>query len=515
MSDDATDTRPLSPSAPIRSVGVIIAALMLSTFMSSLGQMVFATALPTIVGELGGINHMSWVITAFLLGQTISLPIFGKLGDLLDRKPLFIGANALFVLGSVLGACATNMGVLIAARALQGIAGGAMMILSQAITAEITTPRTRGKYMGIMGAVFGVSSVLGPVLGGWFTDGPGWRWGMWLNLPLGLIAIGAIMYFLHLPRKEQKFSLDWMGTATMAIATTALVLVVTWGGHEYDWSDPIILGLIAVSVAFTALLIVVELRVADPLIPLSMFRYRNFTLTTLAGIAVGVLMFGSMAYLPTYIQMVHHMSPTNAGLMMIPMMLGMIVTSIVVGNVVTRTGKYKIFPIVGQIIMAGAFFLLGSLTPETSLTVFGLYLAILGMGLGMSMQILVLIVQNTFPLAQVGVATGANNFFRQVAGTVGSALVGSMFISHLHDKLAVNVPQALAQIGDPALAQQLGGGNSLTPGMVDSLPELLQNAIGLSYNDALTPVFVMLAPLSLVAMFVLLFVKENTLRETA
>lgn len=496
----------------------IIAALMLSMLMSALGQMIFTTALPTIVGELGGVSHMSWVITAFLLGQTIALPIFGKLGDQLSKKPVFIAANILFVIASVIGATAQSMTVLIAGRALQGVAAGAMMILSQAIMAEVTTPRERGKYMGVMGSVFGLASILGPLAGGWFTDGPGWRWGMWLNLPLGVITIAAIMFFLRLPQRPQALRVDWLGTATMAITTSSLVLFVTWGGRDYDWSSPVILGLIASTIVFSIIFVQVELRVKDPLISMDLFKNRNFVLTTLAGLAVGVMMFGALAYLPTYLQMVFHLSPTKAGLMMIPMMGGMIVTSTLVGRWVTNTGKYKIYPLVGQVIITIAMVLLSTLSAGDSLIKVGIFFAIFGIGLGSCMQILVLIVQNSFPITKVGTATGSNNFFRQVGGSLGSALVGSIFLSGLATQISQKLPAAMAQaqqqgvdLGgfDPA-----GGANSLTPGIVAQLPPVISDAIASAYNDALTPVFLMLAPVSVIAVIILFFVTENELRNT-
>ena len=498
--------------------GLIIGALMLSMLMSSLGQMIFTTALPTIVGDLGGVEHMSWVITAFLLGQTVAMPLFGKLGDQLGRKPLFIGANALFLVGSIVGATASSMGVLIAGRAIQGFAGGAMMILSQAITAEVTTPRERGKYMGIMGSVFGVASVLGPLVGGWFTDGPGWRWGMWLNVPLGGVAILAIVALLHLPPKHNSFRIDWLGTVTMTIATAALILFVTWGGRDYEWGSTTIIGLIVTSIVFAALFVVIESKAKEPLISLALFRNSNFVLATLAGLAVGVLMFGSLGYLPTYLQMVHHLTPTKAGLMMIPMMGGMIITSIMTGNLITRFGKYKRYPIVGQAIITVAMVLLSTLEAHDSLVLVGVYLAVFGVGLGCTMQVLVLIVQNSFPLERVGAATGSNNFFRQVGGALGSALVGSIFLSGLKSNLADAMPAAIAQAAaqgtDVSALQQASGTSSLTPALVSSLPEPVRDAIGVAYNDALTPVFLYLAPLAAIAMIILFFIKEHALRTT-
>lgn len=501
-------------------VGFIIAALMLAMLLSSLGQTIFGSALPTIVGELGGVNHMTWVITAFLLGQTISLPIFGKLGDQFGRKYLFMFAIALFVVGSIIGALAQNMTTLIVARALQGIAGGGLMILSQAITADVTTARERAKYMGIMGSVFGLSSILGPLLGGWFTDGPGWRWGLWLNVPIGIIALVAIAVLLKLPaRKRGKVTVDWLGSIFMAIATTAFVLAVTWGGNEYEWASPMIIGLITTTLVAAIVFVFVEKRAVDPLVPMGLFSNRNFVLTAVAGIGVGLFMMGTIAYMPTYLQMVHGLNPTQAGLMLIPMMIGLIGTSTVVGNIVSKTGKYKWYPFIGMLIMILALVLLSTLTPSASLSLIGLYFFVFGFGLGCAMQILVLIVQNSFPITMVGTATGSNNFFRQIGGSVGSALIGGLFISNLQNRFTENVPAAVASMGEEgaqyaSAMSDFSGASNLTPHLVESLPQALREAIQLSYNDALTPIFLALTPIAVVAAILLFFIREDHLKET-
>lgn len=513
-----TPSAPVAASPQERQLGFIIGALMLSMLMSSLGQTIFAAALPTIVGELGGANHMSWVITAFLLGQTIAMPLFGKLGDQLGRKGLFIGANVLFVLGSLLGGLSINMAMLIVARMMQGVAAGSMIILSQAITADVTTARERGKYMGIMGSVFGVSSVLGPVLGGWFTDGPGWRWGLWLNIPIGVLAITAIWFFLRLPKRSKNLDIDWLGTLMMAIATASLVLFVTWGGNEYEWTSPLILGLIASTIIFSAIFVLVESKVSNPLIPLQLFRNRNFNLTLLAGLSVGMFMFGTLAYMPTYLQMVHAMTPTNAGLMMIPMMIGLMGTSIVVGNLISRTGRYRFYPIVGMVITGIGLILLSTMKPETSLAIVGLYFFVFGFGLGCSMQVLVLIVQNSFPLSMVGTATGTNNFFRQVGGSLGSALVGGLFTGRLAGQMQSNLPHAIQESGAEG-ANFLRTFNpesdlsSLTPTALHRMPQAIADAIQLSYNDSLTPVLLMLCPLAFLSAVILFFIKEKKLSD--
>lgn len=482
----------------------IISALILSMLMSSLGQMIFSAALPTIVGELGGVEHMSWVITGFLIGQTVSLPVFGKLGDQIGRKGLFLFANGLFVLGSAMGGAAQSMGVLIFARVLQGIAGGGMMILSQAITAEVTTARERGKYMGIMGSVFGVASVIGPVLGGWFTDGPGWRWGLWLNIPLGGIAIVAIAILLRLPRRPRDMRFDYLGAVTMVVASSSLILVATWGGNEYPWTSPVIVSLLAVAIIAGVIFLVTELKTAEPLIPVRYLRYRNFLATTIAGFGIGLAMLGTLSYLPTYFQMVHAMSPTQAGLTMVFQVAGLMLTSIGVGNLISRTGRYKWFPVVGLAILAIALVLMSFWDQRSPLWVLASVTFLFGFGIGMAMQVIVLIVQNSFPVAEVGTVTGANNFFRQIGGSIGSAVVGGLFIA--------NLTEIFAERGTPPGLD--GDVSNLTPALVDGLSEGAKLAVENAYNDALTPIFLLLAPIAALCSALLVLIREDHLKET-
>ncbi|MCS5478757.1 MFS transporter [Corynebacterium sp. YIM 101645] len=502
-------------------IGLIFGALLLTMLMSSLGQMIFSTALPTIVGELGGVNHMSWVISAFMVTMTIAMPIFGKLGDMVGRKWLYIFGIAVFVLGSTMGGFAQSMELLIVARAIQGFGAGGMMISSQAIVAEVVPARQRGKYMGVMGAMFGVSSVLGPVLGGWFTDGPGWRWGLWINLPLGLLALIVSVLVLHLRTgsgENRRF--DWLGTALMTVTTAALILLSTWGGTEYEWGDPVILGLGVTTIIGAILFVLVEFRAINPLIPMGLFRNRNMVLTTVAGTVLGLAMMGALAYLPTYLQMVHSLTPTDAGLMMIPMMVGMIGTSTVVGFLIAKSGNYKTYPIVGMAVVTVALWLMSRLTVETSLVQLGFLFFVFGFGLGLVMQVLVLIVQNSFPITAVGTATAANNFFRQIGSTLGAALVGSMFIHNLQSNLSDRLPGAFAQLGEQgaAYAEQFseagGGANSLTPAGVVNLPGPIREVVLSSYNDGLTPIFLLMVPLTAFALFILLPVRQDKLKET-
>ncbi|MFH6889482.1 MULTISPECIES: MDR family MFS transporter [Corynebacterium] len=506
---------------PENNLALVFSALVLTMLMSSLGQMIFASALPTIVGELGGVDHMSWVISAFLVTMTIAMPISGKLGDMMGRKWLYIGGIATFVIGSAVGGFANSMNLLIIGRAIQGFGAGFMMISSQSIIAEVTTARERGKFMGIMGGVFGLSSVLGPVLGGWFTDGPGWRWGLWMNIPLGLLAMTVCVLVLHLRVGDtdlRKF--DALGATFIAITTASLILMTTWGGTQYEWSDPVILTLAVIVVIGAVITVFVEKRAEEPLIPVLLFKNRNMVLTTAAGMVLGLAMFGVLGYMPTYLQMVHTLTPTKAGLMMIPMMLGMIGTSTTIGFVIARTGHYKRYPIIGLAITAGALFWMSKLTVETSLTQLGAEFLVFGIGLGFVMQVLVLIVQNSFPVALVGTATAANNFFRQIGSAMGASLVGSLFIHNMKDELAANMPAAIASMGKAGapFAEKFnaegGGSSNLTPSMVAQLPEPIRDVVLNAYNDGLTPVILLMVPMAIIALLLILPVREEHLKET-
>ncbi|HXH36163.1 MAG TPA: MDR family MFS transporter [Plantibacter sp.] len=500
----ATRQEPVEGGPSTRSVLLVFAGLMVAMLLASLDQTIFSTALPTIVGQLDGVEHMLWVTTAYILASTIVMPVYGKLGDLIGRKWLFIIAIGIFLVGSVMGGLADSMATLIAGRAVQGLGGGGLMILALAIIADVVPARQRGKYNGIMGAVFAVSSVAGPLLGGFFTDGPGWRWAFWMNIPLGALAIVLAIFFLKLPKRTYaKPKIDYPGMIVLALAVTSLVLFTTWGGNTYDWDSPVIIGLIIGTVVFGGLFVWIESRAAEPVIPLKLFKNRNFTLTTGAGLITGVAMFGALAYMPTYLQMVTGVGATAAGLLMIPMMGSLLIASVASGQIVSRTGKYKMIPIIGSFITALGLFLLSTLTATTAIWIMCAFLAVMGLGLGLSMQILVLVVQNSFPRSIVGTATSSNNFFRQIGSSLGAAIVGSLFVSRLTDILASSVPAGASGGSD--------GLNSLTPAAVSALPEAARSIIVNAYNDALTPIFLIMVPLVLVSAVLLMFVQEKPL----
>src|ERR1035437_2915228 len=502
---------PVAASENRRSILPVFAGLMVAMLLASLDQMIFSTALPTIVGELHGVDHMLWVTTAYILASTITLPIYGKLGDLVGRKGLFIGAIALFIIGSVIGALAPDMTWLIGGRAVEGLGGGGLMILAQAIIADVVPARERGRYMGVMGGVFALSSVAGPLLGGWFTEGIGWRWAFWMNVPLGIAAIASAMFFLHLPKAAgARPRLDVAGMVLLAASSTGLVLVTTWGGTTYSWGSPLIIALIVATAVAVATLVAVERKAVEPIMSPNLFKDRSFKLTTIAGLITGIAMFGAMAYLPTYLptylQMVTGAGATKAGLLMIPMMIGLLVTSVVSGQLVTKTGRYKWLPIAGTLLVALSLVLLSTMTPALAVWVLCSYLAIMGIGLGMSMQILILIVQNSFPISQVGTATAGNNYFRQIGASLGSAVVGSLFVARL--------AALLAQRMSPAGGATAGSSNAFTPDVVRALPVAVRSVVVGAYSDALTPVFLYMVPLVLIAVVLLCFVQEKPLATT-
>lgn len=487
-----------------RHILLIFAGLLVTMLLASLDQTIFSTALPTIVGELKGVDHMLWVTTAYILASTIMLPVYGKVGDLIGRKGLLIGAISIFIGGSIIGGLSQNMTWLIIGRAVQGLGGGGLMILAQAIIADVVPARERGKYMGIMGGVFALSSVAGPLLGGWFTESIGWRWAFWMNIPLGIAAIISAGWFLRLPKNaNRRPKLDVAGMLLLALTSTALVLLTTWGGTKYAWDSAVIIGLIATTLVAGTSFVLVERKAAEPIMPLHLFKDRNFKLTTGAGLIIGVAMFGALAYLPTYLQMVTGANPTRAGLLMIPMMAALLASSIITGQLVSKTGRYKHFPILGTAVVILALLLLSTMTPGMPVWHICSYLAVMGLGLGMSMQILVLIVQNSFPISQVGTATASNNYFRQIGASLGSAVVGTLFTAKLTSLLAERLPSAGTGTG--------GGSNSFTPHVVSQLPPQLHDIVVSAYNSALTPVFLYLVPLVAVAVILLCFVDEKPL----
>ena len=434
---------PAPEAAPIEEspsrVRLVFAGVMLGMFLAALDQTIVSTALPTIVSDLGGANHLSWVVTAYLLAATATTPLWGKLGDLFGRKTVFQVCIVIFLAGSALCGVAHNMAELIAFRAFQGIGGGGLMVLAMAVIADVVAPRDRGRYQGVIGAVFGVSSVLGPLLGGFLVDNLSWRWVFYVNLPIGAVALFVIAIALKSKSPEVRPRIDYAGTALLAAASTCLVLITSLGGTTWGWNSAAVWGCGIGAVLLLLAFVLVEQRAPEPVLPLRLFRNPVFSMCSAIGFVVGLCMFGALSFIPLFMQVVNGNSPTESGLRLLPMMGGLLVSSIGTGQLISRYGRYKVYPIVGTLFMAFGLLLLSRVDDHTSATVMGVDMAVFGFGLGLTMQVLIIAVQNTVDYADLGTATSGATYFRSIGGSFGASIFGTI----LNNRLRSNVSSAL------------------------------------------------------------------------
>jgi EmrB/QacA subfamily drug resistance transporter len=508
------ETRAVAGQAPApghtslseRQIRLVFGGLMLGLLLAGLDQTIVSTALPTIVGDLGGLNHLSWVVTAYLLTSTVSTPLWGKLGDLYGRKFFFQASIVIFIVGSVFAGVSQNLNELILCRAIQGLGAGGLIVGSQAIIGDIVPPRERGRYSGVIGATFAVSSVAGPLLGGFFTDSLTWRWVFYVNVPIAAVALFVVAAVLPArSSKRVQHKIDYLGSSLMTGSVVALILLLTWGGTTYAWGSATIISLAVVTVVLFVAFIEVEKRATEPIIPLRLFANRQFTLVFCVLGIVGFSMFGALTFVPLFLQVVHGASPTSSGLQMVPIMAFLLTAAIVSGRLMTRTGRYRHFPIIGTGLTALALYLFSHLGVTTPFWHNAIYMAVLGTGLGLTMQMLLLAAQNSQPYADLGVATSTATFARSMGGSVGVAIFGAIFNGRLAANLPKHVPAA-------ALAKLHGADVSANPAAVKALPGPVRDGLRIAFSNSLHDVFLAGVPFAVIAFLLTLRLREVPLR---
>jgi EmrB/QacA subfamily drug resistance transporter len=473
------------PAPENQSIRLVIASVAVLLLLASLDQTIVSTALPTIVADLGGLDHLSWVVTAYILASTIAAPLYGKLGDLYGRRTMVFISVGLFLLGSTLCGLAHSMGFLIGARALQGLGGGGLFVLALSVIGDVIPPKERGKIQGVFAGVFSLSSVLGPLMGGWFVDAFSWHWIFYINLPLGALAVAGFAIGFSPTGKRASHKIDWSGALALSLALGSLTLVTSLGGRSISWASPTALGLIALSILSTAAFIAIERRAAEPILPLSLFKQNVFVFTSILGFITGAALFGAITFLPLYLQIAKGISPTVSGLMLVPMTAGILIASTAAGQFMGRTGRYRIFPMIGMsLILAGAL-LLTRIDRDTGMVAFGLSIAVIGMGLGCIFPVVTTAVQNAVPRAQLGTATAAGVMFRQVGGSLAVAVFGALFAGRM-----------ASVMGDQAA--ELGG--EIGPQIMASLPPALQDVVATAIVTAIHPIFWITAAMALVGL---------------
>jgi EmrB/QacA subfamily drug resistance transporter len=491
---------------PHRRVLIIIGALMLGMFLAALDQTVVSTALPTIVGDLHGASHLSWVVTAYLLASTVSTPLWGKLGDMYGRKVFFQAAIVIFLVGSILSGLSQSMLELILFRAIQGLGGGGLMIGAQTIVGDIVSPRARGRYMGLFMAMFGVTTVIGPLIGGFFVDTIGWRWIFYINVPIGAVALVVTTFALPGALSRVRRVIDYLGTALVALAATCLVLFTSLGGTSYSWTSPFMIGLAVAGVVFTVLFLLAERRAVEPVIPLALFRNRVFAASSAIGFVVGFAMFGALTFIPLFFQDVKGISPVLSGVRLFPLMGGLLVASVGSGLLVSRWGRYKVFPVVGTGLMTVGLYLMSLIGVTTGAWTMAAYMVVFGLGLGLVLQVLTVAVQNAVPYEQLGTGTSGVTFFRMIGGSFGTAVFGAIFAN----VVVRNILNALHLAKAPSGFSL----NADNPSAIHNLPPALQSGVIHGIAHTVSTMFLIGVPIAFVAFLLSWTLPEIALRKS-
>ncbi|MEU7159351.1 MDR family MFS transporter [Streptomyces chrestomyceticus] len=501
----APEARSAPPALSRRRTNLVFTTIVLGMLLAALDQTIVSTALPTIVADLGGGGHMAWVVTAYLLAETVATVLVGKFGDLFGRKIIFQVSAVVFVGGSILAGASTSMLMLVVARAVQGVGGGGLMVTAMALIADVIPLRERGKYQGALGAVFGVTTVVGPTLGGLFTDHASWRWCFYVNIPVAIVMVVMAARTVPVVRAAVRPVIDYIGIVLVALGSSGLVLGLEWGGNEYAWGSPVIIGLFVGSVALLTAFVFVELRAKEPMLPMHLFRNPVFTVCSVLSFIVGFAMLGAMTYLPTYLQFVDGVSATMSGVRTLPMVAGLLGTSMLSGVVVSRTGRYRVFPIVGTGVMALGLYLMSTMGADTGVWLESLYMFVLGLGIGLAMQVLTIAVQNTVDYHELGSATSGVTFFRTLGSSFGTAVFGTLYSNRLDPDLKT----ALAK--SPGVPPEAAA----SPQALHRLPEAQARPVIDAYADTVNHVFQWVVPVALAGFVVAWFLKEVPLRDSA